>query len=283
MIKFITILKTVISEQKKYEFNPEVLQKLKDITNKLWNDRKKKYKGRTLIDILIFQVADGTEGMVKFYVNPELPFIGFMDTEPKNSKNPKNIFIDVNPKNYESKKNLYLTLYHEMIHASDPNLSSKMTKKYMSTYDENKDEKYWGHPIEFFAITNEFLEGLINEFELRVSRLKNIENKKALLNSLNNILNHFAKGEKLSKLSINILERINDAGIVEDRFEKVFSDISVYSPISSELVNMNNEEPYYLTYINLIKKYNPNIWSRFLNMLYKIKDKVENIINKKGT
>jgi hypothetical protein len=282
MIKFINILENVISEQKKYQFHPEVLQKLKDITNRLWNDRKKKYKGRTLVDSLIFHVADGTEGLVKFYVNPDLPYIGFMDTEPKKSTNPKDIYIDVNPKNYESKKNLYLTLYHEMIHASDPNLSTKMTKKYMSTYDENSDEKYWGHPIEFFAITNEFLEGLINEFQLRVFRLRNVENKKALIKSFNNILNYFSKGEKLSRLSLNILDRINDTGVVEDKFKRVFSDISVESPISSELVKSEDEEPYYLTYINLIKKYNPKIWTRFLTMLYKAKEDVEDVINKKG-
>ena len=251
MIKFINILENVISEQKKYKFHPDVLQKLKDITNKLWNDRKKKYVGKTLVDTLVFHVADGTEGLVKFYVNPDLPYVGFMDTDPKESKNPKDIYIDVNPENYESKKNLYLTLYHEMIHASDPTQSTKFSKKYQSTYDENSDEKYWGHPIEFFAITNEFLEGLINEFELRISRLKNLENRKALLKSFNNILNHFAKGEKLSRLSLNILDRINDAGVVEDKFKRVFSDISVDSPISSELVKSEEEEPYYLTYINM--------------------------------
>jgi hypothetical protein len=282
-MKFINILKTVISEQKKYNFQPEVLQKLKVITIRLWNDRKKKYKGRTLIDTLEFKVPDGTDGLVKFYVNPDLPYIGFMDTDPKNSTNPQDIYIDVNPDNYESKKNLYLTLYHEMIHASDPNLSSKMTKKYMSTYDENNDEKYWGHPIEFFAITNEFLEGLMNEFELRASRLKNLENKKSLIKSFNNILNHFAKGEKLSRLSLNILDRMNDSGVVEDRFKKIFSDISIDSPLSSDLVKPDEDEPYYLTYINLIKKYNPQIWTKFLTMLYKIKDDVEDVINKKGT
>jgi hypothetical protein len=282
-MKFINILETVISEQKRYVFNPEVLQRLKDITINLWNDRKKKYKGRTLVNELPFKVADGTDGLVKFYVNPELPYIGYMGTEPKDSTDPKKIFIEVNPENYESKKNLYLTIYHEMIHASDPTQSTKMTKKYMSTYDENSDEKYWGHPIEFFAITNEFLEGLINEFELRVSRLKNRENKKALIKSFNNILNHFAKGEKLSRLSLNILDRMNDAGVVEDKFKKVFSDISIDSPISSDLIKSDEEEPYYLTYINLIKKYNPKIWTRFLTMLFKAKAEIETLLNKEGT
>jgi len=282
MIKFINILENVISEQKRYKFHPEVLQKLKDITNKLWNDRKKKYKDKTLVDTLKFYVADGTEGLVKFYVNPDLSFIGFMDTDPKESEDPKNIFIEVNPKNYESKKNLYLTLYHEMIHASDPTQTTKLNKKYQSTYDENDDTKYWGHPIEFFAITNEFLEGLINEFELRVSRLKNLENKKALTKSFNNILNYFAKGEKLSRLSLNILDRLNDTGVVEDKFKRVFSDISIDSPLSAELIKSEEDEPYYLTYINLIKKHNPKIWTRFLTMLFKAKTEIEDVINKKG-
>ena len=35
--------------------------------------------------------------------------------------------------------------------------------------------------------------------------------------------------------------------------------------------------------MELIKKYNPKIWRRFLTMLVKTKDEIENIINKKGT
>jgi hypothetical protein len=45
---------------------------------------------------------------------------------------------------------------------------------------------------------------------------------------------------------------------------------------------MPDDVPYYLNYVELIKKYNPKIWRRFLTMLVKTKDEIESIINKKG-
>ena len=173
MIKFINILNNVISEQKRYQFQPEVKERLKSLTEKLWNDRDKHYKGITVIDVIPFKMADGTDGLVQVRVNPRLKYIGYLGNKPKKSLDPFDLYIDVSPKFYASKKNLYLTLYHEMIHASDPTQSHKWTPSYELTYDEKSDEKYWGHPIEFFAITNEFLEGLFLEFnskELNAAR-----------------------------------------------------------------------------------------------------------------
>jgi hypothetical protein len=283
MIKFINILNSVISEQKRYKFSPDTYEKMNQVTDLLWSLRKNKFTKKTLIDEIPFQVADGTPGLVKIYINPRLPYIGFQDTKPKNSKNPMDIYIDLNPKHFDSKKNVYLTLYHEMIHSSDPTQSTKFNKKYQSTYDEKNDEKYWGHPIEFFAITNEFLEGLVNEFERRSGRIRNQENNKYLLKSLENLLNYFAKGEKLSKLSLDILSRINDEKITDDTISRIVGDISTRFPSTSEFLAKSKEDPYFLHYVQLIKKYNPKIWSRFLTMLFKTSEEIKDIINEKGT
>ena len=118
--------------------------------------------------------------MVDVRVNPRLPYLGFMGTTPKDSRDPSEMYIEVNPKHYESKKNLYLTVYHELIHAIDPTQTTHFSPKYMLTYSEKDDTKYWGHPIEFFAITNEFLEGLILEFKRRADRIRNEDNRKFL-------------------------------------------------------------------------------------------------------
>jgi hypothetical protein len=169
-----------------------------------------------------------------------------------------------------------------MLHATDPSQSTKMSPKFLSTYNEKNDEAYWGHPIEFRAITNEFLEALVGEFTRRYSRLKNVDNKKFLLKSLNNIVNYFGKNENLSKLSLDILNRLNDENIGDNKISKVLSNISLDYPATTELLN-NKEEPYYLTYIELIKKYNPKMWPRFLTMLYSTKDEIETLLNKEGT
>ena len=281
MIKFINILTSVISEQKRYQFSPETQERLKSVVDKLWNDRNKKYLKKTKVDFFPFKLANGTDGLVKVVVNPRLPYIGFMGTNPGKSLDPADIFIEVNPKHYQSKKNLYLTIYHEMIHASDPTQSHEWKPSYDVTYNPKRDEEYWGHPIEFFAITNEFLEGLINEYTRRANRTRSSENRGLLLKSFNNILNYFAKGEKLNKLSQDILYRINDEYVNTSKISNMLADISTDYPNVTELIPNKEDIPYYLHYVQLIKKYNPDIWPKFLTMLFKTKDEIENIINKK--
>jgi hypothetical protein len=278
-MKFLTILDTLISEQKRYKFQPEVYDKINSVVDRLWNDRDKKYTKKELVDVIQFKLADGTDGIVRVIVNPRLSYIGFMDTKPKKSIDPTDIFIEVNPKHYKSKKNLYLTIYHEMIHASDPNLTHKWTPSYESTYNVKRDDMYWGHPIEFFAITNEFLEGLVLEFKRRKPRLRNPENTIHLKRSLNNILNYFANGQKLTKQSLNILYRINDEYVNQNRISKVLADIETEFPKVSDMIPEKKDDiPYYLNYIELIKKYNPKIWGRFLTMLYKTSSEIKDIL-----
>jgi hypothetical protein len=281
MIKFIPILSDVITEQKRHKFDPETYAKIHSVVNKLWNDRNIEYKGKTIVDYLPITLKDGTQGQVQLRVNPRLKYIGYMGTKPKDSRDPMDMYIEVNPKFYESKKNLYLTLYHELIHAIDPTQSTKLNQKYQTTYNEKFDEMYWGHPIEFFAITNEFLEGLVLEFKRRSERIRNEDNRKHLNKAFKNILGYFAKGEKLTKVSNDILYKINDEYVNDNEISKVLDDLITNNPQLADYIKMPNDIPYFLNYIQLIKKYNPKIWPRFLTMLYKTKDEIEDIINKK--
>jgi hypothetical protein len=282
MIKFIPILSDVITEQKRHKFDPYTYAKIHSIVNNLWNDRDKEYKGKTIVDYLPITLKDGTQGQVQLRVNPRLKYVGYMGTKPKDSRDPMDIYIEVNPKFYESKKNLYLTIYHELIHAIDPTQSTKLNQKFQTTYNEKSDEQYWGHPIEFFAITNEFLEGLVLEFKRRSERIRNEDNRKHLNKAFKNILGYFAKGEKLTRVSNDILYKINDEYVNDNEISKVLDDLITNNPQLADYIKMPNDIPYFLNYIQLIKKYNPKIWPRFLTMLYKTKDEIENIINKKG-
>ena len=281
MIKFVNILKSVITEAKRYKFTPETLDRMNKAVDKLWDDRKKDYQRRKeLIGVIPIKLANGVDGLVRIYVNPRLSYIGLMDIRPSKSLDPADLVIEVNPKYYESKKNLYLTLYHEMIHASDPTQSVQWSPKYMLTYDETSDEKYWGHPIEFFAISNEFLEGLVKEFERRVKRTRKPENLIILEKSLNNILNYFSKNEPLSPLSKDILFRVNDEFIGEDT-PKQLKNWTADMPNLADFISRGTEEPYYLYYVQMIKKFNPSIWKKFLSMLYDTTFEIKNIIRKK--
>jgi len=248
MIKFVNILKSVITEAKRYKFTPDTLDRMNKVVDKLWDDRKKDYQRRKE---LIGVIPD-----------------------------PADLVIEVNPKYYESKKNLYLTLYHEMIHASDPTQSVQWSPKYMMTYDEKSDEKYWGHPVEFFAISNEFLEGLVKEFERRIKRTRKPENLVILEKSLNNILNYFSKNEPLSPLSKDILFRVNDE-FIDENTPKQLKNWTADMPSLADFISRGGEEPYYLYYVQLIKKFNPTIWKKFLSMLYDTTFEIKNIIRKK--
>ena len=99
--------------------------------------------------------------------------------------------------------------------------------------------------------------------------------------SEDNILNYFGKGEPLNKLSLDILSRINDENMLDNKISKVFSNMTADYPKTSEFVSPK-EDPYYITYIELIKKYNPKIWPKFLTMLYNTSEEIKSIINKKG-
>jgi len=278
MIKFLPILSNVISEQKRYQMNPETRSKLKDLADSLWSMRNKRFPKKTMVDQLEFQTADGADGLVKIFVNPKYPNFGELDSYPEDSYNPKDFVMQLNPKKFGSKKNVFLTLYHEMMHAIDPNFTTKHNEKYWDTYDSEKDEMYWGHPVEFFAITNEFLEGLVIEFERRSQLVQDPEDKKLLLKSFQNILNYFGNGEKLTNQSKDILSRINDEHVDDNTLSKVISDIESKFPKVSELIDNKKDIPYFLYYVELIKNHNPDIWPRFLTMLFKTKDEIINVI-----
>ena len=203
MIKFLNILSDVITEGKRFQFDPEVYLQITNVVDKLWNDRNKTYTKKTLVDKIPFKSVEGVDGLAKIIVNPRLKYIGYMGTKPKKSLDPADIYLEVNPKHYETKKNLYLTVYHEMLHAADPTQSYKWTPSYELTYDEKSDEKYWGHPIEFRTISNEFLEALEMEVERRLSEATNPNVKKYLLKSLKNILDYFILGIEIDSIENN--------------------------------------------------------------------------------
>ena len=280
MIKFLNILSNVISEQKRYKLSPEDYTKLLELTNRLWALRSKEVPRKVEVDQMEFKTADGSDGKFKVFLNPRYKNYGQMDLKPRSSRNPQKFEMQLNPKLFGSKKNLFLTLYHELMHATDPQFTTRYNEKYFADYDPEVDEKYWGHAIEFRAVTNEFLEGLINEFKRRNKRTTTFENRQLLLSSLDNILKYFAQGEPLTKMSLDILNRISDEKLKDTRIANVLADISTDFPETSELIKGKN--PYYLKLINTIKKYNPTMWPKFLKMLYDSVDEIKNVINKEG-
>lgn len=271
-------LMDILTESTKVRLEPETILVLKKVVDLIFKKRKK-FTYYTPITSVPITVADGTPGTVEISVDPELIYYGILETNPEDSTDPNDFIIKINPTKIKTKKGLYQTLYHEIMHATDPNFSTKYSEKYWSTYDPDIDEKYYGHNIEFRAFTNEFIEGLINEFKLKRKKLKNQNSINTLRDSLDNILNYFSKNEKLSDLSSLIIHDMYGGEEMNIRLRKTLEDIVVTYPEVATLVKKPNPQKLdYLKTLNLIKKFNPNEWNRFLGMLYKAVNEIKELI-----
>lgn len=275
MIKLIDIL----NESTRVKMDPDFKRVLNNVVDIIFKKRKTGFKKYTEITSIPIEIADGTPGTVEIVVDPELEHYGILDVKVEDSTDPNDFIIKINPNEVKSKKGLYQTLYHEIMHATDPMFSTKSTESFWDTYDPEMDEKYWGHPVEFRAITNEFIEGLINEFILRRSRVKTPTSIESLKKSLDNIMNHFSNGEKLSVLSTDIIGDMYGSEEMT-RSRMILNNILIDNPEISDVLSKTERNLEYIVVLELVKKYSGSDWKRFLGMLYKASEEIKEILNK---
>jgi hypothetical protein len=275
MIKLIDIL----NESTRVKVDPDFKRVLNNVVDIIFKKRKTGFKKYTEITSIPIEIADGTPGTVEIVVDPELEHYGILDVKVEDSTDPNDFIIKINPNEVKSKKGLYQTLYHEIMHATDPMFSTKSTESFWDTYDPEMDEKYWGHPVEFRAITNEFIEGLINEFILRRSRVKTPTSIESLKKSLDNIMNHFSNGEKLSVLSTDIIGDMYGSEEMT-RSRMILNNILIDNPEISDVLSKTERNLEYIVVLELVKKYSGSDWKRFLGMLYKASEEIKEILNK---
>ncbi len=67
---------------------------------------------------------------------------------------------------------------------------------------------------------------------------------------------------------------MNDEEVLDNRISRELANIQTEYPMTSEFFPKKEEEPYFLHYIEQIKRYNPEIWRRFLTMLYKVSEDI---------
>lgn len=269
MAKFITILSGLIQEAGRIKLDFKTQTLLDGFVNKIYKKKLSGVKTYTSLGHMPIVTSDGFPGQVEIVLDPELPYLGLLDQKVEDSTDPNDFVVLINPNKVTSRKYLYQTLFHEIMHATDPMFSTKQSEKLWSTYDPEIDEKYWAHPIEFRASSNEFLEGIVREFSIRKDRLKNKSNIVLLMKAADNILDYFSKGKKLNKLAFNIINEITDDEHLNNVMGKILKDIPLEYPDVIELMPERQNPPKYISIIELIKKYDPEIWKRFLTMLYK--------------
>ena len=272
MIKFIDIL----NESTRVKLDPELKKVLDNVVDIIFK-KKKQFRKYTPITTIPITIEDGTPGAVEIVVDPSLEHYGLLDSKcGEDCTDPMELIMTINPKKVTSRKGLYQTIYHELTHGTDPMLTTKSTESFWNTYDPEVDKKYWGHPLEFRAITNEFLEGLENEFTLRRNRVTKEQSIITLRKSLKNILNHFSNGEPLSNLSLDIINGMYGGG-EHNILRKTLDDIIIDNPDVANLISKKSKLDY-LTIINLVKKYSGENWKRFLGMLVKTSDEIKEIL-----
>lgn len=152
-----------IFESKRIKLDEELDNRLKLLTELLWSNRRKYYKTSEIVDKILFKTLDGADGMVQVYVDPHLDDNwASIDTEPKFSRDPMDfVMLVAEPRHFSNKNDLYSVIYHEMIHAVDPTMSTKFSPRYHMDYKWwESGAKYFGHQIEQRAIFGEVLNSI---------------------------------------------------------------------------------------------------------------------------
>jgi hypothetical protein len=233
--------------------SPRTISDLKYMSHKVFQSWKNKTDFQKLGEIHI-QDSTGGYSDVPVYYWDELDDIARINQLPKTQhRNLSTLFLVINPNKMVNitEKTIYNSLYHEVQHLMDINVTHKLSNKKIGDYSTESDENYYGHDFEFRAYTNEFLNAIREEYV----ELSTTHTSEELNESLDSLLSFFGKGEYPNELTVNIL----------------------YS-ISSETNNDDND-PTYINILSDLKQHNPNKWKHFLKMLYSTAQEIKNELN----
>ena len=243
------------------------------------------------IDAINYEFADKTKGKVNVFVANDSSAKGYFTTnDPKNPTDNSiviqqnsfiNYFTNLGGLIFKTQKFvagdenagielLRKTLKHELIHAKDPALNHHFLKE---PYDSNKAEIYYKSWTEFQTMTGQFFESIITGVDRIMSSNLSEKNIRKIEIALSNILNYFAgKTTELKQDTIDLIQNTQSRNLFQ-RLIKKLENITGLDPTGSGALGV------YLTYITLIKKYNPKAYNEFLKDLYKIIDQTKDKIN----
>ena len=228
---------------KRVKLGSRTISDLNYVVDKIWGDYLKKNDEEPLKGTILVKDPSGAEVSVPVYYLSNFQSQGAVfSINPDKPRNLYNLFLVVNPEEtlVPSKKSLYNLIYHELQHLMDLHTTSYLTPKEMSKYDPEVDTKYWGHDFEFRAYANEILEALANEYR----NLYGVKSKEELLSSLKSVLEFFGK-----------------SGQVDEIGRDVFYSISSENPEQEDY-------PFAIQTLALLRQFNPKRWKEFLKMLY---------------
>jgi hypothetical protein len=228
---------------KRVKLGSRTISDLNYVVDKIWSDYLEKNDEEPLKGTILVKDPSGAEVSVPVYYLSNFQSQGAVfSINPDKPRNLYNLFLVVNPEEtlVPSKKSLYNLIYHELQHLMDLHTTSYLTPKEMSKYDPEVESKYWGHDFEFRAYANEILEGLANEYR----NLYGVKSKEELLSSLKSVLEFFGKSGQVDKIG-----------------RDVFYGISSENPEQEDY-------PFAIQTLALLRQFNPKRWKEFLKMLY---------------
>lgn len=239
---------------KRKQLHPRTMADLDYVSDNIWSASKEKDDENPLKGTIYVEDSTGDSVEIPvYYLSSYESQGGVFELDPNKPRNLYNLFIVVNPEEsaVPSRKSVYNTIYHELQHLMDLHTTHYLTDKEKTKYDSETDEKYYGHDFEFRAYTNEFLQGLENEYMDLVGKYE----KDELLKSLASILEYFGRSGEADKIAGDAIYRISS----EERGEDTL--------------------PHSIKVLILLKRHNPKRWKEFLKMLYStildIKKKIE--------
>lgn len=263
-------LKKFNESSKRFTLDKSSKDEISNIVDDLFSycqENKNKRKIR-LYKSINLKTLDGSPFTLPIYIDRNFEGgqagIGFVDPDLQPTRHALgNLHLIVNPKYVFSKKSLYNTLYHEILHAVDPTITSKHSPKYLSKYGDSVEEpeKYFSHGIELRGITGEFFEALVQEFKERADSCKDIGDVEALEDALNSIVVFFNEMQMFDPLAHDILHSMD--GIINGT--------------SKDL----DTEPDCLVNIDLIRSSSPEGWKMFLKMLYATSEEIKGFLTEK--
>ena len=228
---------------KRVELGSRTISDLNYVVDKVWSDYLQKNDEQPLKGTILVKDPSGAEVAVPVYYLSDFQNQGAVfSLNPNKPRNLYNVFLVVNPDEAlkPTKKSLYNLIYHELQHLMDLHTTHFLNPKEFSKYNPEKEESYWGHDFEFRAYSNEILEGIVNEYRALFGK----KTKEELISSLKSLLEFFGKSGQADEIARDVL----------------FS-------ISSETPEDENY-PFSIQTLALIKRFNPKRWKEFLKMLY---------------
>lgn len=240
------------------------LKKLASIISKNYN----KFNVMTKVGEVFFENDLGDNGFVEIFTSKNMPFYAQLLGDKIDE-------LKVEVKSLPSEKEVYNALFHELLHATDPDLFEDET---WDDYDPEKDESYYGHKLEFRTMTNEFLNALVDIFKEKLVS-SNSTAKKKLHDALTNIVNYYFHDEPLKDFAADILDYA--AGAVKfsnNEVNDLMSRIQLQYPGEYTLTTKTSKReklPVFIRgYLNKIREYNPKQWNDFMSMLMSTQEEI---------